>query len=71
MKETEFHCPVAGCAFVGTAFLINDHLQSVSDAEHRKYEHQLETAMNDAYDEAEMDWVFENCRILEDKETEK
>ncbi len=67
-KETKFDCPVAGCSFVGTAFEINMHFQDMPDDEHLKKEHQLETAMNDAYDAAEWNWVVENCKEAEEEE---
>lgn len=67
-EETKFECPVAECAFVGTPFEINMHLQSGGDEDHIRLNHQLETTMNDAYEAAEWNWVLENCEEAKKEE---
>jgi hypothetical protein len=63
-KSKLFECPACK-----KSFPLQDmypHWQDREDDAHRKLEHEIETAANDAYFEAEQDFVLEFCAEVKD-----
>jgi len=55
-----FICPVCGAEV--DFYLMPNHMEEMSDEKHRPLFHDLDLKRNDAYMEAECQWVVENCK---------